>query len=109
MNFKAAANRTAIALSLLLLASSVFAAGPSYRIEVDGLACPFCAYGIEKKLNAVQGVERVETDIGQGVVIVTMKDGAVLDETAAAQAVKGAGFTLKGFKRLSRDGGRRSS
>jgi len=98
-----------IALSLLLLPSSVFAAGPSYRIEVAGLACPFCAYGIEKKLNAVQGVERVETNIRDGVVIVTMKDGAVLDETAAKQAVKEAGFTLEGFKSVSPDSGRSSS
>lgn len=101
MNLKATLNRTAIALSLLLLASGVFAAGSSYRIDVAGLACPFCAYGIEKKLNAVPGVERVETNIKQGVVIVTMKEGVVLDETAAKQAVKQAGFTLKGFKRVS--------
>jgi mercuric ion binding protein len=101
MVIKATINRIAIALSLLLLASSVFAAGPSYRIEVAGLACPFCAYGIEKKLNAVPGVERVATDIKAGVVIVTMKDGAVLDEAAAKQAVKDAGFTLKGFKPVS--------
>lgn len=101
MAIKATMSRTAIALSLLLLAFGVLAAGPSYRIEVAGLACPFCAYGIEKKLNAVQGVERVETDIKAGVVIVTMKEGTVLDETAAKQAVKDAGFTLKGFKRVS--------
>ena len=100
MNFKTA-DRTAIWLGLMLLASSVYAAGPSYRIEVDGLACPFCAYGIEKKLNASPGVERVETDIKHGVVIVTMDDGAALDETAAKRAVKEAGFTLKGFKRAS--------
>lgn len=98
MDFKTTVNRALVAMMLLLLASGAFAAGPSYRIEVDGLACPFCAYGIEKKLNAVEGVERVETDIGQGVVIVTMDEGAVLDETAAKQAVKEAGFTLKGFK-----------
>lgn len=101
MDFKPVATRTAIALSLLLFASSAFAAGPSYRIEVAGLGCPFCAYGIEKKLNAVPGVERVETDIKAGVVIVTMNDGAILDEAAAKQAVKDAGFTLKGFKRVS--------
>lgn len=47
------------------------------------------------------GVERVETDIKHGVVIVTMDDGAALDETAAKRAVKEAGFTLKGFKRAS--------
>lgn len=101
MDFKATGQRIAIALSLKLFASSVFAAGPSYRIEVAGLACPFCAYGIEKKLNAVEGVERVETNIKDGVVVVTMKDGAALDEAAAKQAVKDAGFTLNRFKHLS--------
>lgn len=55
---------------------AAWAAGPSYRIEVAGLACPFCAYGIKKKLNAIKGVERLETNIREGTVIVTMKDGA---------------------------------
>lgn len=78
--------------------SPLFAAGPSYRIEVAGLACPFCAYGIEKKLNAIDGVQRVETHIEDGVVIVTMKDGAELDRATAKRAVKDAGFTLDGFE-----------
>lgn len=105
MRIKTTGNRAAIALSLLLFASGVFAAGLSYEIEVDGLACPFCAYGIEKKLNALQGIERVETSIKEGVVIVTMKEGAALDETDANQAVKDAGFTLRGFRRVSPDSG----
>lgn len=79
------------------IATAAFAAGPSYRIEVAGLACPFCAYGIEKKLNALDGVERLETNIKEGTVIVTMKDGATLDKATAQQAVKDAGFTLSGF------------
>lgn len=104
MNMKVVtAPRIVFVLGLLLMVSEVFAAGLNYRIEVDGLACPFCAYGIEKKLNAVQGVERVETDIREGVVIVIMQDGAVLDESVAKQAVKEAGFTLRGFKRISPD------
>lgn len=64
-----------------------------------------CAYGIEKKLSALEGVERVETNLREGAVIVTMKDGATLVATTAGQAVKDAGFTLKGFERLSRGGG----
>jgi len=79
--------------------SPVFAAGPSYRLEVAGLACPFCAYGIEKKLNAIDGVQRVETHIGEGAVMVTMKDGAELARATAKRAVKQAGFTLDGFER----------
>ncbi len=90
------------AVAVLVIAwftTAALASGPSYRIEVAGLACPFCAYGIEKKLTAIEGVERVETNIKEGTVIVIMKDGARLDMATAERAVKGAGFTLKGFER----------
>ncbi len=33
-----------------LWSAILFAAGTQYNLRVDGLACPFCAYGIEKKL-----------------------------------------------------------
>lgn len=79
-------------------ASFAWAAGPSYRLQVDGLACPFCAYGIEKKLTGLDGVETVETHIKDGAVIVTMQDDATLDEAAAKAAVEAAGFTLNGFE-----------
>lgn len=86
-------------LAALLTVTSAFAAGPSYRLKVDGLACPFCAYGIEKKLSSVPGVAGVQTNIKQGSVIVTMRDGAALSQAAAQRAVKAAGFTLNGFSR----------
>lgn len=87
------------------MATAVLAAGPSYRIEVAGLACPFCAYGIEKKLIALDGVERVETNIKAGTVTVTMKDGARLDRATAERAVKRAGFTLKGIRLVTASSG----
>lgn len=93
--------RVAFVLSLFFMVAEVHAAGPEYRLEVDGLACPFCAYGIEKKLHAVPGVEGVETHIGEGAVIVTMEEGIVLDEAIAKQAVREAGFTLRGFAQVS--------
>lgn len=95
MNFRTFTQHMAIALSLVLVATSVLAAPASYRLRVDGLACPLCAYGIEKKLGALEGVERVETNIKDGVVIVTMQDGATLNEATAKKAVKEAGFSLR--------------
>ena len=74
-------------------------ARPIYTLQADGVACPFCAYGIEKQLGAIEGVEAVETDIKSGTVIVTMQDGATLDETTARKAVEAAGFTLRAFER----------
>lgn len=82
-------------------ATASMADGAGYRLEVAGLACPFCAYGIEKQLNALEGVERVETQLEEGAVIVTMTEGATLDEATAKQAVENAGFTLDGFGRVS--------
>jgi copper chaperone CopZ len=79
-------------------ATGAWAAVASYRLQVDGLACPFCAYGIEKKLTALDHVDKVETHIREGAVIVTMEDGASLDEATAKQAIEAAGFTLNGFE-----------
>jgi copper chaperone CopZ len=88
---------------LLLLAgwvTAAVAAGQSYQIQVDGLACPFCTYGIEKELSRIDNVENVETRLKDGVVIVTMVEGAVLDEQTARNAIEKAGFTPRSFERI---------
>ncbi len=84
-------------LMLLLLMPVAHAGSAVYSLQVDGLACPFCAYGIEKKLSAIDGVEKIDVDIKEGQVIVTMASGASLSEDRARQAVKDAGFTLRAF------------
>ena len=87
-----------LAAALLATPGQAQETKPAYTVEVDGLACPFCAYGIEKQLSAIEGVESVETDIKSGAVIVTMAPGSTLDEDAARKAVEAAGFTLRGFQ-----------
>ena len=90
-----------LALALLLwgtLALPAMAAGNSYKLKVDGLACPFCSYGIEKQLRTVPGVAKVRVLVKSGQVIVTMKDGRKLSRAAASGAVTRAGFTLAGFR-----------
>lgn len=88
---------TMVTLTLLLWVPAANAQSAVYMLEVDGLACPFCAYGIEKKLSAIDGVEKIDVDIKSGQVIVTMTGGASLSEGRARQAVKDAGFTLRAF------------
>ena len=101
MDVSTSVRRMVLALALALSVTNALAQA-TYRIHVDGLACPFCAYGIEKKLAAVEGVERVETDIASGSVAVTMAEGATLDEAAARQAVNAAGFSLRRFERVGK-------
>ena len=66
-------------------------------LKVDGLACPFCVYGLEKKLKKVSGVSSYEVDRGGASASVVMEPDAVLDLAAVKNAVKEAGFTLSGI------------
>lgn len=90
----------AFGLGFLIMTTAALAAGPQYRLRVNGLACPFCAYGIEKKLHEIEGVDKVDTDIASETVTVTMKDGQTLDQAAAKKAVKAAGFSLHGMQEV---------
>ena len=90
------------AVALFILPVAAFADGHVYRLQVDGLACPFCAYGVEKKLSRVEGVETLTLDIDAGHVTVTMAPGRALDEAVARQAISEAGFTLRGFERTEK-------
>jgi len=63
------------------------------RAKVDGLSCPFCAYGIEKKIKKLEGVEEVSVDVKSGTVTVIYKDKKFFDNKRLNQALKDAGFT----------------
>jgi len=82
----------------LMLSVSALAAGPQYTLGVKGVACPYCAFGVEKRLNKLDGVENVVVDIGDSVVRVTMAEDANLTEAKARTAVEEAGFTLHSFE-----------
>ncbi len=90
-------------LVLSLLAGPAWANqnAPVYALGIDGLSCPFCAYGIEKELASLEGVEQLGIDIGEGLVTVHMAEGAVLDETTARKATEDAGFSLRSFEEIS--------
>ncbi len=83
--------------------AAAFAAEVQYEVGVDGLACPFCAYGIEKKLSSIDDVQEIAVDITKGLVIVTMTEGSELSEQLARQKVKDAGFSVRSFARVAED------
>ena len=92
--------RTAVFALALLFSLSALAAPTQYQLRIDGLACPFCAYGIEKELNRTAGVAAIDIDINNGTVTVTMNEGATMTEAKADRIVKDAGFTLRAFEQL---------
>ena len=64
-----------------------------YEIQVDGLGCPFCAYGLEKKFKEFDGIKNVAIEIETGDFTFTLPSEANLSmEAVEAQVVK-AGYT----------------
>lgn len=37
-----------------------------FQVQVDGLGCPFCAYGLEKKFKEFKGIKNVKIEIETG-------------------------------------------
>jgi len=79
----------------LLWSTTLFAAGTQYDLRVDGLACPFCAYGIEKKLTKTEGVDSIAFDLEKGLVIVKVKEGMTLSEAQLKLLIEDSGFTMR--------------
>jgi len=89
------------ALLILLFVSVSSADGQEsesvYAVGVDGLACPFCSYGVEKQLQKLDGVKQLETDIKLGQVIIQMQTGKTLERDRVEDAIERAGFSLRSF------------
>ena len=94
-------------LSLLLSVAVVFG-GPietfaqveEATVKVDGLSCPFCAYGLEKRIRKVEGVEKLEINVNDGTARITVKKDQTLSIEAVEKAVRDGGFTPQGFPSL---------
>lgn len=72
-------------------------------IEVDGLACPFCAYGLEKNLKKIDGVESIDINIDEGSVLLGIADGKQISESVVLKKIEEAGFTPGTIKRESNE------
>lgn len=70
-------------------------------LRVDGLACPFCAYGLEKKVMKLEATQSYDVDMKKGEVYIGFKDNADIDIKALKKAVKEAGFTLRSISHKS--------
>ncbi len=62
-------------------------------VSIDGMACPFCAYGVEKKLKNIEGVESVTINIKEGVALLSAKKEESINLSRVPGAVRDAGFT----------------
>lgn len=65
------------------------------KINVDGLSCPFCAYGMEKKLKQVAGSENVYIKLIEGEATLDVPESQKPSEDELRKIVADAGFTAR--------------
>jgi copper chaperone CopZ len=65
------------------------------KLVVDGLACPFCAYGLEKKINTIDGVENLYINLKDGFVSFEVPRENKPDEEKLKEIVEDAGFVAR--------------
>jgi len=91
------------ALVTLAIARAVPAAadppGGKAVVTVQGMACPFCAYGLEKRLKTLDGVSDVQIDLGKSEATLEFREGSTVSDEEIRQEVRRAGFTPGAIRR----------
>ena len=64
-----------------------------FKVQVDGLGCPFCAYGLEKKFKEFKGIKKVKIDIETGDFSFVYPTEKQLSLEAVENQVVKAGYT----------------
>ncbi len=83
-----------------VLAPSAVLAGASVRLKVDGMVCPFCAYGLQKRLEELASIDAVLIRISDGLVQIRTKEGQELTDETLTDAVRKSGFSLREIERV---------
>lgn len=78
---------------LLVLALPASAEIEQITVKVDGLACAFCVYGLEKSLKRVDGVGEVKVFLDEGRAELRPQADKPVDLAAIAPAIRQSGYT----------------
>ncbi len=98
---KALRTAVALAFALGLTAPTVLAQQEAAareqeprQIEVTilGMSCPFCAYGVQQKLQRLEGVEDLDVQLSTGLATLTLEEEADLSNELLLETVKVSGF-----------------
>jgi len=63
------------------------------EVQVDGLGCPFCAYGLEKKFKELKGIKKVRIDMETGLMKFNYPSDKMIDIKTVENQVDKAGYT----------------
>lgn len=87
----------------LFTTNDVFAQIEKIEMGVEGLSCPFCVWGLEKKLKEVKSLDKFSIHLKQAKADLYLKPNARLNIQALKKAVREAGFSA-GYMRIRAKG-----
>ena len=64
------------------------------KIEIKGLACPYCAFGMEKELKEISGVEQVDIELKAGLAYISTPIEQKPTKEKIGRVITDAGFTV---------------
>lgn len=76
----------------------------NFMVKVDGLGCPFCAYGLEKKFKELKGIKNPKIEMETGKFTFTYPSEKNLSIERVQKQVEAAGYTPVSVKITRADG-----
>jgi len=87
--------------ALLLISLPVSAEAVQHNLKVDGITCPFCVATSAKALKKIEGVNKVDADIKNGIIKVCADQSSDLNDDKLSQLFIDKGFTYRGKESLN--------
>ncbi|GMR14229.1 MAG: hypothetical protein BMS9Abin29_2471 [Gemmatimonadota bacterium] len=69
------------------------------EVTILGMACPFCSYGVQKKMKNLDGLDDIEIDLNEGLATLRLEEDADISNELLQKAVKDAGFEVAKISR----------
>lgn len=64
------------------------------KIEINGMACPYCAFGMEKELKEVAGVEKVDIELKEGLAFISTPINQKPSKESLKKIIIDGGFSI---------------
>ena len=94
-----------VILFLLALGFQVaLAQKDKFTVQVDGMGCPFCAYGLEKKFKEVEGISKMQIEIETGILRFEVPSNKGMTIAQAEERVNASGYTPRSVAVTRADG-----
>lgn len=84
-----------VLIAIFFAAFNLNAQTDAFSVRVEGLGCPFCAYGLEKKFKDVKGIKDLKIEIKSGVMTFNAPSANNMPLSDVDIRVSKAGYTAK--------------